>query len=92
MRRRRGRLHLALRPLDPDATAADTYAGLHFRIASGEVCDRPASAHDEPRGLSVYDAGGNFVTILGPAPGGATLAQGCAHAARSVAQYARAQH
>ncbi|MFJ1954383.1 hypothetical protein ACIOGT_24505 [Streptomyces microflavus] len=42
-------------------------------------------------GLSVYNAGGNFVAILDSAPGGATLAQDCAHAARSVAQYARTQ-
>ncbi|WP_404949099.1 hypothetical protein HFP70_35540 [Streptomyces sp. ARC14] len=78
-------------PLDPDATEKETYAGLHFRIASGEVCDRPASAHDEPWGLSVYDADGDYVTTLDPAPGDATLAQDCAHAARAVAQYARTQ-
>lgn len=79
-------------PLDRDASEEETYMGLHFRIASGEDADRPASAHDEPWGLSVYDADGDFVTTLDPAPAGSSLAQDCAHAARSVAEYARTQH
>ncbi|MEV0778890.1 hypothetical protein [Streptomyces sp. NPDC050428] len=78
-------------PPDRHASEEETYLGLHFRIASGEDADRPASAHDDPWGLAVYDEDGDFLTILDPAPARSTLAQDCAHAARSVAAYARAQ-
>jgi hypothetical protein len=74
-------------PLDPATPEHETYQRPHFRISSGEHADRPASAHDEPWGVSLYDEDGDHVTMLGGAPDGATLAEECAHVARTIAEF-----
>lgn len=75
-------------PLDPDSSEADTYRGLHFRIASGGRADRPASAHDEPWNVSLYDADGDHIATFDAALPGSPLAGDCAHTARTITAYA----
>ncbi|WP_167455550.1 hypothetical protein [Streptomyces tirandamycinicus] len=65
----------------------EPYGGPHFRISSGGHADRPASAHDELWGASLYDADGAYVTTLDAAPAGSTLAEDSAHIAGAIATY-----
>ncbi|MFD0352974.1 hypothetical protein ACFVHW_04380 [Streptomyces sp. NPDC127110] len=74
-------------PAAADTPEDEAYAGLHFRIASGEHAERPASGHDQPWGASLYDDEGEYVTTLNSAPAGTTLAEDCAHIARAIANY-----
>ncbi|MER7761566.1 hypothetical protein [Streptomyces sp. NPDC097619] len=76
-------------PVDPGASEDEAHGGLHFRISSGEHADRPAHAHDEPWGASLYDHA-EYVTTLDAAPAGATLAEDCAHIAGAIASYSAA--
>ncbi|MEU0857457.1 hypothetical protein ABZ352_18740 [Streptomyces griseofuscus] len=75
-------------PLNPHSSEADTYEDPHFRIASREDADRPASAHDEPWSAGLHGADGDFLTLLDAVPPGTSLAEDCAHIARAVAEYA----
>ncbi|MFD4933463.1 hypothetical protein [Streptomyces virginiae] len=78
-------------PAAPGTSEDDTHAGLHFRISSGEHAARPASAHDEPWGASLYNHG-DYITTLDAAPAGSTVAEDCAHIARCIANYSPADH
>ncbi|RSS95080.1 hypothetical protein EF903_05420 [Streptomyces sp. WAC05292] len=73
-------------PIAPGAAEDDARTGLHFRVSSGDRANRPASAHDEPWGASLYD-GDDYVATLDAAPAGAPLAEDCAHIARAIAAH-----
>ncbi|WP_330335673.1 hypothetical protein OHS33_39230 (plasmid) [Streptomyces sp. NBC_00536] len=73
-------------PGDPRASEYHSCDGLYFQISSGEYACRPASAHDEPWGASVFNHG-EYVDTLDASPDGSTLAEDCAHIARAIANY-----
>jgi hypothetical protein len=75
-------------PLDPSMAEGDVYQGTHLRINSGEQVDRVASLHDDVWSTSVYDAEGDYVTTLDPAPAGSSVAEDSAFCAALVAAYA----